>query len=223
MIPRPADNANEKVILSTPLALVGMLVALIRERFKSENYSNPDVPWHWQEEHADTEIFVESGWNKNIEARNAHPGVWIDRDQNIYRTSSVGRQDQVSEVMKQDQRRYHSFGETDIVIDCVGRNRGESMLLGSIVQDFVQASAAIIEVCAGLRRISDVILNRTAPFDKDDKMWNSQINFRAYFEVRWGTIPVENLVNAIYARVEDRENPNDFFIELALRGEYPSP
>jgi hypothetical protein len=223
-IPRPANAAAVQIVqLSTPLAILGMFIAVIRERFKESNFSDPERSWYWVPEEAGTGVFIESGWNENLEARSVRPGVWVDCMQHVYRTSGVGRNDQMSEVVQHTHVRHHSFAETDIVIDCTARKRGESMLLGSMVQDFVQASTTLITRFYGLRQISDTLLNRAAPFEKDDTLWNSQVNFRVSYEVRWGTIEVPRILHQVTSTIIASGDPVESFLETAVRETFDPP
>lgn len=216
-IPRPY---NESGLLSTPLTVLGMFIEIVRMRFTDSDYDDPDVPWNWTNDFDTTEIFVESGFNQNLEARTVRPGIWIDRDQNIYVKSSMGRQDQMPVHVRRSIYLYHGFGEVDIIMDCTSSNRGESMVVGSIVQDFLQMSASVIKGEFGLRDMSDVILNRTIPFDKDDKLWNTQVQLRAQYEIRWLTAPIAPTFNSLYLKLADVEDPAQYLREVALRSTF---
>jgi len=214
------EGANEQLKLSTSLSIVGMIVAILRERFTESSWSDPTLPWKWLEDVNSTEIFIESGWNKNIEARTVRPGIWVDRDQNVYIKSGIGHQDQMSVNVRHGIYRYHAFGEVDILLDCTAPHRGESMLLGSVVQDFFQMTAPAIMEYFYLRSMSDVILNRTVPFDKDDKIWSSQVQFRAQYETRWASAEAAPMFNNFLMRLNNVDNPEEYFREIASRAVY---
>jgi hypothetical protein len=105
-------------------------------------------------------------------------------------------------------------------MDCTSPNRGESMVIGSVVQDFLQMSASVIKGEFGLRDMSDVILNRTVPFDKDDKLWSSQVQLRAQYEIRWFTAPIAPTFNSVLMRIRDSSNPETYLRDIALRSRY---
>jgi len=216
-IPRPY---NEQTLLSTPLTVLGMFIEVVRARFSTDTFSDPEVPWTWDDDIGTTDIFIESGFNTNIEARTVRPGIWIDRDQNIYVKSNMGRQDQMPVHTRKSVYLYHGFGEVDIILDCTSPNRGESMVIGSVVQDFLQMSASIIKGDFGLRDMTDVIMNRTSPFDKDDKLWNTQIQVRAQYEIRWVTAPLAPTFNSVLAKLSNVADPAAYFREVALRAEF---
>ena len=204
--------------MSTPLTILGVFVEVVRERFRAESQVEPASPWIWQDNLKETSIFVESGWNENIEARNVRPGVWIDRDQNIYQKVVLGDRDQ--DPVPWPEVRLETFygqGEVDIILDCVAPKRGESMVIGSIVQDFLHMSSNYVQACFGLRDMSAVILGRTTPFEKDDKLWTSPVQFRAYYEIRWATAPISLALNQIALRVADAADPEAHFVDIALR------
>lgn len=197
MDPRPSPEAAPNSILSTPLVILGMMTHVLRQRFMAANQGVPVLPWSWSPVLEDTGIFVESGYNKELEARTTRPGIWVGQLQTVYNRSSIGHQDQVPFVLKTSMELHHIFGHTDVAVDCTSPNHGESLMLGSIVQDFVQMSTFLIQKWFGLREISDVLLNRTSPFEYDDKLWNTQVQFRAGYETQWKSMQVLPLLNQI--------------------------
>jgi len=223
MDPRPATNASPRVKLSTPLAIIGLFVEVLRIRFSKDSQMDPDLPWRWEEWQDGTSredvIFIESGWNTNIEMRNVRPGIWVDRIQSIWTKASIGNQDQMPVDLRIPLEQFHAFGETDLRLDCTSPNRGESMLIGGIVQDFVQMSRNLIAAWFGLRDISNVMLNQTVPFDKDDKLWNSPVSFRVFYETRWASAPVSNLLRAVSLKISDITDPETYFRKIAIREE----
>lgn len=222
MIPRPTED-SARTILSTPLSIIGMVIEVIRLRFKKGVFSNPALEWEWEplEEAVASNpnnIFIESGFNTNIDAYTVRPGIWIDRDQNVYQKKSIGHQDQMPVNISSRLERFYAGGECDVVVDCTSPNRGESMVIGSVVQDHLQMSSNIIQACFGLRDISDVVLNRTVPFDKDDKLWNSPIQFRIYYEIRWASFPVASLMKNAYLGIAGDTDPEQHFRNIAING-----
>jgi hypothetical protein len=220
MIPKPVDGPEPIMRLSTPLTIVGVFVEILRQRFKAGASIDPELPWTWTDDPNTTQLFIESGWDENLEARNVRPGIWVDRDQNVYNRVTVGDQDQMPEHLGVRLEEFYCTGETDVLIDCTSTKRGESMIIGSVVQDFLHMSSNYIQACVGLRDMSPVILGRTVPFEKDDKLMNSPVSFRAYYEARWATMPISVVLNEIHVKVRDLENPETFFLEAVLRRPY---
>jgi len=203
MDPRPAPGAATDITLSTPLVVVGMLTHVIRQRFIPAPLTSPVLPWTWSDDLENTGIFVESGFNKELEARTTRPGVWVDQMQTVYQRSSIGHQDQNPFDIKTSLESFHIFGHTDVAVDCTSPNHGESLMLGSIVQDFIQMSTFLIQKWFGLREISEVVLNRTSPFEHDDQLWSTQVQFRVGYETRWATMQILPLLNQIELTLKD--------------------
>ena len=224
MIPSPPENSNAQIVLSTPLAVLGMVVDVVRRRFVEGVFSDPVMNWVWKpiDEYApgdDDVIYIESGWNTNIEARTTRPGVWIDIEQNVYVKGAVGHQDQMPVHVRTSLSQYYAFGEVDITLVCTSPNSGESMLLGSIVQDHLQMAADIIQANFGLREMSDVSMGKTTISEKDDKLWGTPVQLRLKYEIRWATMSADNLMNAINVRLEEEVDPNLYYREIAIHVE----
>jgi hypothetical protein len=189
--------------LSTSLVLVGVFVEVLRERFSTENVSNPDLAnWRWGSDAKTTKLFVESGFNINAEVRGKRPGLWVDRLQNVYGKVSVGRQDQMPVYFNKRLEQKYVMGETDILIDCTSPNRGESMLLGSIVQDHIQMCSDIIMEVFALRDITCPVLGRTEAFERERDLMTTPVTFRVGYEARWNTMPAYPLINQIIGRLD---------------------
>ena len=221
MIPRPTVD-SARTILSTSLSIVGMFIDVIRLRFSASALSNPALDWEWVPFETadltdDKTIFIESGFNTNLDAYTTRPGIWIDRGQNVYKKSSIGHQDQMPVHVNARLEEFYAEGECDIIIDCTAPNRGESMVISSVVQDHLQMSSNLIQGNFGLRDMTDPILNRTIPFEKDDKLYNSQINLRVYYEARWATFPIAQLMRDAYMKLSDTTDPEKYFREITMR------
>jgi len=201
------------------MTLIGIFVAILRERFDPTTFSDPALQWAWKEDLKTTGIFIESGFNAKLEARNVRPAIWVDRAQNNYGRVAVGDQDQIPINLKYRHELFYSTAETDMLLDCTSSERGESMLLGSICQDTLHMSARLIEEAFGLRDMSPVILGQTVPYEKDKNLWNSPVEFRVYYEVRWATVPMAQLLTRLYMKIADKSDPDQYFRDFVLKPE----
>lgn len=206
--PSPFSTTPVQTQLSTPLIFVDLFVEVLRERFQSGELSDPSVEfWRWSSDDKSTKLFIESGFNENAEVRGKRPGLWVDRLQNIYGKVSVGAYDQRSVDMNIQREHKYMMGELDMIIDCTSPNRGESMVLGSIVQDFIQMTAVPIMEVFAIRDISPVVLSRTEPFDRERTLWTSPVSFRVNYEARWVIKPYYPLLNSVALRLQDKLIP----------------
>lgn len=215
--PIQVEGSHANLWISSPLTLIGIFIAVLQERFDAETFSDPVLPWAWERDLKTTGIFIESGFNSKMEARNIRPAVWVDRAQNNYGRVSVGDQDQMPVNVKFRHETFYSTAETDMLIDCTSSERGESMLLGSIVQDTLHMTARFIEASFGLRDMSPVILGRTVPYEKDKDLWNSPVEFRVFYEVRWAGVPMATLLERLYMKIADKSDPETYFRNFILK------
>lgn len=217
MDPIQDKNSLTDIYLSTPLTVVGIFVAIIQERFSPETPSDPALKWNWLPDVKDTEIVIASGFNENIEARNYRPAIWIDRDQTVYGKISVGNRDQIPIHLPTRHQQYYASAETDIIMECTSKDRGESMMVGSVVQDFLQMSAREIQRYFGFRDVSPIVLNRTVPYEKDRALMTSTVQFRVAYEARWASLPIYPVLNAVRVKLADSSDPDTYFRDIALR------
>ena len=215
--PIPVPGTHPWLTVSSPMTLIGIFVAILRERFGPGTFSDPVLQWAWKEDLNTTRIFIESGFNEKIEARNTRPAIWVDRAQNNYGRVSVGNQDQMPVNLKFRHEFFYSTAETDMLIECTSPDRGESMLLGSISQDVLHMSARHIEAAFGLRDMSPVVMGRTVPYEKDKDLWNTPVEFRAYYEARWSTVPMATLLMRLYMKIADKSEPESYFRDFVLK------
>lgn len=221
MIPRPTDGAPGLFRVSTPMATLGVFVQILRERFSLGSSIDPLLPWSWNDDPNATSIFIEAGWDDNLEGRNVRPGIWVDREQNVYGKVSIGDQDQMPVYQGVRLEQFYCKGDMDIIIDCTSTKPAESAIVGSVVQDFLHMSSNYIQALFGLHDMSPVVMNRTSPFEKDDKLWSTVVQFRATYEARWATLPVANTLNEIAVKIRDMEDPEAHFLDIVLRKPYP--
>lgn len=217
MDPIPDQGSRLDIYLSTPLTVIGIFVAIMQERFSAATPSDPPLKWNWLPEVTDTEIIIASGFNKNIEARNDRPAIWIDREQTTYGEVSIGNRDQTPISLRTRHQQYYAMAEMDMVMDCTSKARGESMMVGSVVQDFLQMSAREVMSTFGFRDISPIILNRTVPYEKDRELMNTPVGFRVSYEARWASVPIYPVLNAVRLRLGDKTDPDTYFRDIALR------
>lgn len=215
--PIPVEGQHAYINISTPMTLIGIFVAILRERFLVSTPSDPALKWNWIDDLKATAVFIESGFNEEMEARNTRPGIWVDRDQTSYGQVVIGDQDRIPQLLRTGHKYYYATAETDILIDCTDKKRGTSMMVGSVVQDFIQMSSRIIQAYFGLRDMSPVVLNRTTPFEKDRELMVSQVQFRVYYEARWDVLPINPVLHGINMKLTDERDPELYFRDLALR------
>lgn len=211
------EGSNVVTALSTPLTVLGIFVAILRERFSETGFSDPVLKWEWKTDKATTGIFIESGFNDEIEARNVRPAIWLDFTQHVFGRVSIGDRDQVPVYLPKRLENYYCLAEMDLVADCTSKERGESILVSSIVQEFIHFCSDIIQSLFGFRGMSPVIMARPTLYEKDRRLWNTEIQLRVEYERRWRSIPFSEVLNAIKLKLADVNDPDLYYREIALR------
>lgn len=203
--PSPFSDSPTEVVYNSPLIIIDLFVECLRERFTSGGNSSPALSkWAWSSEDKTTKIFIESGFTVNSEVRGKRPGLWVDMTQNVYGNVSIGPFDQTPVLVPSRTQFYYSMADSDIMISCTSPNRGESMQLGSIVQEFLHMTAHPIMEIFALRSITPMIMGHTDYFERERELWNTPVQFRVNYEVRWATRPQAVLLNDIKMRIIDK-------------------
>lgn len=190
----PDTTNTPNVPLQSPLAIVGAFIFLVRERFK------PDfgLPWKWLDSKTDTDILIEAQYEENIEASDMRPGIYIDKDQTSYGKVTIGYRDQNQPgILPYRQEQFYSIAQTDIVMDCVSPKKGESAQIASIVQQFLHMSSRVFMSVFTFRDITPIVMNRTSVYDRQGPAFNTSLNFRIEYEVRWATIPIAPILRSL--------------------------
>jgi hypothetical protein len=201
--PSPFTTSPVEVVYNTPLTIINIFVECLRERFTAGNSSPALSKWAWTNDDKTTKIFIESGFSINAEVRGKRPGIWVDISQNVYGNVSLGPFDQIAVLDRSRTEMYYSMADTDIMIACTSPNRGESMQLGSIAQEFLHMTSRPIMETFALRSMTPVIMTHTDYFDRERELWNTPVQFRVGYEVRWATRPQAVLLNNIRLRITD--------------------
>ena len=59
------------------LDIIGMFLEMVRSRFVQPD--NPKFPWQWNPDDKKSRIVIEAASNPYVSARDARPGVFVDR------------------------------------------------------------------------------------------------------------------------------------------------
>ncbi|MAG64354.1 MAG: hypothetical protein CMK74_00540 [Pseudomonadales bacterium] len=179
------------VVDGSPLAVVGIFVSILRERFATGGVTN----YQWKEDVNQTEIAIESSFAESDEVRNFRPAIFIDKEQTVYGKTIIG--DRVEKTLTTRKDVHWCLATIPLIIDCVSSRRGESTILGDVAQWTIHAASDIIQGTFGFHSMSAPQLGRTVPYEADKKAWTSPITFQIQYNVRWSTVPIAPLLQEI--------------------------
>jgi hypothetical protein len=213
--PVRVSGQQQYIVDGSPLAIIGMYVSILRERFSEADSPRRDT-WVWQDDPTASTITIESALEDNSTLRNKQPAIFVDKDQSIYGKSVVG--DRAHHQMRNSQDVQWALSTVPVIIECVATRRGESAILGDIVQWTLHAASDVIQKTFGLHDMSPPTLGRTIPYEMDSECWNTPINFQVQYNVVWTYVPIKPLLQQIAVRIEAAgTTANDYFTEVVMQ------
>ena len=197
----PASNV---IASKSPLDILGMFLNVIRVRFGSLQSSS--FPWTWDPDISKTHVFIEAGAGEEATVKDARPAIYVDRGPIVFPKVVVG--DFAGMNHKTGKKAYYTTGTGQINIDCISKNRGESAILGEIVQSFILMTSDLIISQYYFRYITPVTLGGTEGWEKDDRLFNTRVTSQISYDVKWGMTPMAGKISEVFTTHEVNSAPN---------------
>lgn len=213
----PAQAAQEKpfIVDGSPLAIIGIFVAVLRERF-TEGNGPPDYPW--DEDSLKSAILIESAFEDNQTERGKKPAIYVDKDDSVYGKLIIG--DRAGHTWKDTKDFQWTLSTVPVLIECVSGRRGESAVIGDIVQWSLHAMSDAIQAAFALHDMTPPTLGRTVPYEHDKESWSTPVSFTVQYNVRWTTLPIRPLMQELVTKITAAGgNANLYFTDLVTRFE----
>jgi len=200
-----------KIAAGSPLAIQGIFIEILRERFQEG--SGLDIVW--RPDITESDIIIEAAFNAETESRSTVPAVYIDRLQTVPSRNIVG--DRVGVHLPQHLEGFGALNTVAMNVDVVSNDEGESAVLADLIQFTLLASQDVIQREFGFYDFSHPSMGRTEPFEREQTKWNTSIQFTVQFWVRWSQVPIAPLLQQIAARVSYAgEDPGGHFIDTTI-------
>lgn len=218
--PVKAPNQTSTMIVDgSPLAIIGVFVAFLRERFAPGN--GPSA-YQWYEDANSTTVIIESSFEENVITRGFKPAIYVDKDQSVYGKSIIG--DRVAHRFRDSKDAQWCLSTVPVLIDCVSSRKGESAIIGDIVQWSIHVSSDVIQKAFSLHDISPPTLGRTIPYEDDQEAWTTPVSLQIQYNVRWTVVPIAPLLSDISLKILDSGmSTNEYLLELAVRSNTQLP
>lgn len=187
-----------KIAAGSPLAIQGIFLEILRERFKEGN----GLDWAYRDEVTRTELLIETGFNEETESRSQTPALYVTRLQSRPMRVAVG--DRAGVRLRDHLEGFTALMNVDMMIECVSNDEGESAILGDIVQFALLTAQDVIQREFGLHHFEHPVLGQTQPYERDTTKWMSPVNFEIQFWVRWAQVPIAPLIQQITQRMSDQ-------------------
>lgn len=225
-LPRLAEGASPDVCPGTPLAVVGLWVAALRNRFNL-NPAEP-LPWVWvpdlkplDAENAQPlpgsprKLQIESAYYVEKSVRNYRPSIYVDRGpavaQKVVIDNRAGtRRDQFINA-------YFCLVNMPVMFHCESESAGESISIADTAWFFVLACRDLFRKDFGFHDITEPVLGDTRPINEDKTVWQTSVQFQTTFDARWLTRPIAPFIAEIRLHVQEKNNPEALYREIAVR------
>lgn len=213
--PDQAAQTKPFIVDGSPLAIIGIFVAVLRERF-TEGNCPPDYPWF--EDPTQTKIIIESGFEENQTERGKKPAIYVDKDESVYARLVIG--DRAGHTLKDTKDFQWTLSTVPVLIECVSGRRGESAVIGDIVQWSLHAMSDAIQSMFALHDMTPPTLGRTVPYEHDKEAWSTPVSFTIQYNVRWTTLPIRPLMQELVTKITaSGASATQYFTDLVTRFE----
>jgi hypothetical protein len=216
---RAQVTESSRVAVGSPLAIIGIFVEVLRERFRPGN-GPPD--WPWDANLNETKIVIESAFAEGNTERGKKPAIFVDKDESAYGKVIIG--DRVGIVWTDMTDFQWTLSTVPVLIECVASRRGESAIIGDIVHWTLHCASDPIQATYSLHDMSPPTLGRTVPYEADKESWTTPVSFHIQYPVRWRVTPIRNLIQEVRLRLRNA-NANQHYVEIAAyqSGYLPDP
>jgi hypothetical protein len=209
-LPRGEGEAAD-VYIGSPLAIIGLWVLALRERF---NYNTGEpLPWVWRpnlraEDNENGEplpgsprnLVIESMYNVEKQHRNYKPAIYVGRGRAV--AEKIVVDNRAGNYIPTGFKAYYGHVTMPIIFECQSENSAESVTIAETAWGFVLSTRDIFRSSFGLHDIVEPALGETMPDEEDKHVWKTQVTFNVVYEQRWGTRPIAPVLREIAAQVE---------------------
>lgn len=211
-LPQPQTAQNPlRITAGSPLAIQGIFLEILRERFASDSELNIV----WKEDITETDIVIETGFNEETESRDTAPAVYVTRTSTVPAQIAIG--DRAGVSLPDHLEGFIALMTTSLIIECVSNDEGESVIIGDIVQHMLLATSDAIQETFGFHDMTRPTLGQTTPYQRDQTKWMTPVNIGIDHMARWTQVPIAPLIQQIAQRVTMRNAAaDDYFIDIVI-------
>lgn len=209
---------NSSIRPGSKLAVLGVFVAVIRQRFSIEEVDG-SFQWRWVSDIKKTGLAIESAFNEDQTHRDKRPAVYIDCDDQVMGRVVLG--DRAGKDLRTGLEAFWNLQTVPILIECVASKRAESAIIGDLVGTFLQASSDLIQAAFGFHDMTPITVGRVQPAGRDKTEWITSVTFSVQYPMRWTNKPTGPLLKEIVGKVmaSGVDSATEFFEAVALSSE----
>lgn len=205
------EDHQPDVYPASPMALVGVFVAIMQERFSGSNEEG--LPWYWDpdptprideegDERSPRKIYIASQFSEFPEGRDVLPAILVDKDDTVFLKQWFGHRAHTDTKTRTDVFLAHA--QVPISILCNAENRGESALLGDVVAMHILSGTNAMRETFGFHEVTSPILGKTQVMRRSSaqiESWTTPVNFMVQAKFMWRTQPFAPVLSQIVTRI----------------------
>lgn len=218
------DVHHPDVFPSSPMALIGIFIAIIQDRFSGTNaeglpyYWDPDPTPDHDEDNSNEKprrIYIESQFSEFPDARDVLPSILVDKEETRADKQWFGHRGHIN--LPDRNEVYVMFTTSSMSILVGGRTRGESATLAEHIFMFLATCTPFIRETFSIHDISVPIMSKTTPQRRsgnDIEFWNTTINFQVQTKVLWRTKPIAPRLQEIRSKLSLGADKNHVDLDI---------
>lgn len=193
---RPHEAQDKRRIAAgSPLAVLGIFIETLRERFGPQ----ANLGLVWKEDLQTTDIAIEAGYNVEAGARDVGRGLYINRLNASPQQIAIA--DRVGVHLPDHMEGFTCMMQSQITIDCISSDAGESAILADIVQSFFIGSRQIFCAMYGFHDFGLAEMAQTLPYENDQQKFITTVSLVVQFQARWTTVKIRPLLQGVGVRM----------------------
>lgn len=230
-LPRLATGESPDVFPGSPLAIIGLWIFALQQRFLYS--ASMPMPWVWvdnlrpdDDEDGDPlpageprKLLIESAYNVEKDNRNYYPAIYVGRNGGPVKANKISVNNFVGQKKETGFKAFHCLADMPITFECESENQGESSTVAETAWAFVLTTREIFREDFGLHDILEPILGDTVPVKRDKEVWVTPVQFNVQYDVRWGVTPIAPKLRDLALAISGQGGAADYFVQLALRDE----
>lgn len=222
-------KASDLIAVKSPLALVGVFLCILRERFDVSQ----GLEWDYRgdssilaaadDERNSSEIHIEAGKNIDTEDYGRRPAIYINRGPISISQPAIG--DLLDSNPKIAKKIFYAIAQTNFTFSIEAELPAEAENIADIVLSTLLMGSDIIEATFQFRKLGPFALSSRGTMRQDTEIHQINVNMGLSYDMRWTTLDIGPLMKEVIVKARDSSytDNNDFFTEIYQHSLADSP
>ena len=206
----------------TPLHVSHLVLMLLKETFSNiPPEAEPAYPWKYHENYDDTEILIDTVYNKDSQTH-GKPLLVVNRgpiqtapivlgDRVLH--NFTGKKHPLADPKKHFLKFQTTQVQSSVNIKVISKHSGEVDILSNTVLEFLVATRTLLTDFTPIQMGQSIQLSPISKFEQDDSMFYCQADLQYTLQYKWKTFIQTNLLKSISiflgTEITDSEPPHE--------------